>query len=135
MVTVVQCVQYQKMRETRAVCMYANRRNRNEMKIEFIFIERRRNGNQNEDTKINSKVSFLTANKNHAMKESQDSRSAGGGVFCCIILIILIKLFLLFTILLWRIFDIDILDRGYDQRTNNMIFNITDYIRHRHYRP
>ena len=32
--------------------MYANRRNRNEMKIESIFIDRRRNENRNKDSKI-----------------------------------------------------------------------------------
>ena len=139
MVTIINYVQYPKMLVTRDLYMHTNQLNRNEMKIESIFIDRRRNEHRNEDSKIDSKKDNLTPNRNHAMKgfRSHDSRSAGCGVFCCIIFIILMKLFLFFTILLWRAFAIDFLGRSYNQQTNKMRFNITNYMdyQHRHYRP
>ena len=107
------------MLETREVCMHANK---------------------NQDFNLNSKIAIPTAKSNQAMKvfQSHDSRSGErSGVFCCILLILFMKLVLLFTILLWRVFDIDVLDSGYNQQTNIMRFNITDYndYHHMHHRP
>ena len=95
--------------------------------------------NRNEDRKINSKIANVTTNRNPTIKgiQSFESRTQGGGVFCCIMLIMVIIIVLFLIILLWRIFDIDVLDIGYHQQTNKMRFNITDYnaYHHTHHRP
>ena len=80
---------------------------------------------------INSNVAAHWCDAKTKFKWNHCPRNESG-VFYCILIIILIKLVLFVAVLLWKVFDIDIFDIGYKQRSNYMRFNITDY--HIHYR-